>query len=553
MKKIIYLLVFTCGFAQLAFADFIESNPVGPGVIYHHEFREAGPWHIHVLEIDLSVDWIHLETVKANDRLAGYERTSSMATRNDYEMHRVVGAINGDFYESGGIPVGAQVLDGILLKRPTTRSVFWCTDLKKPFMDIVSFYGTIATSDSAIAVDGINELREADELIIYNKYYGSTTQTNYWGTEIIAEYVAEHPAVNDTVLVLVVAKDSIMAEGHGNNAIPSNGIVISGHGTASSFLNEHVFVGDTLSLILQLHPVTKPIIELIGGTPRLIRDGVATVEWSTENCSQSFATDRHPRTAVGFSQDSTKIYFFTVDGRQPGYSVGMSLYELAAYMLEWDVYQGVNLDGGGSATMFVRGQVVNSPSDAGGERAVANALIVISTAPTGPLTIISLDPKEVYVLAEFQVQFSVAGVDQYYNPVTIDQDSLEWSCESAIGSINENGVFTAGSDTISGYVYVEHGDIRDSALIHITEIASITLIPNPVILQVGQQQTITPEASDSYNNLIELSATDYQWSVTGEIGQITTEGVFTATQAGEGYVIATYRSVSGSTAVSVGF
>ncbi|HID93946.1 MAG TPA: hypothetical protein EYP60_07605, partial [bacterium (Candidatus Stahlbacteria)] len=127
MKKIIYLLVFTCGFAQLAFADFIESNPVGPGVIYHHEFREAGPWHIHVLEIDLSVDWIHLETVKANDRLAGYERTSSMATRNDYEMHRVVGAINGDFYESGGIPVGAQVLDGILLKRPTTRSVFWCT------------------------------------------------------------------------------------------------------------------------------------------------------------------------------------------------------------------------------------------------------------------------------------------------------------------------------------------------------------------------------------------------------------------------------------------
>lgn len=547
------MLVFICGFAQLAFADFIESNPVGPGVIYHHEFREAGPWHIHVLEIDLSVDWIHLETVKANDRLAGYERTSSMATRNDYEMHRVVGAINGDFYESGGIPVGAQVLDGILLKRPTTRSVFWCTDLKKPFMDIVSFYGTIATSDSAIAVDGINELREADELIIYNKYYGSTTQTNYWGTEIIAEYVTEQPAVNDTVLVLVVAKDSIMAEGHGNNAIPSNGIVISGHGTASSFLNEHVFVGDTLSLILQLHPVTKPIIELIGGTPRLIRDGVATVEWSTENCSQSFATDRHPRTAVGFSQDSTKIYFFTVDGRQPGYSVGMSLYELAAYMLEWDVYQGVNLDGGGSTTMFVRGQVVNSPSDAGGERAVANALIVISTAPTGPLTIISLDPKEVYVLAEFQVQFSVAGVDQYYNPVTIDQDSLEWSCESAIGSINENGVFTAGSDTISGYVYVEHGDIRDSALIHITEIASITLIPNPVILQVGQQQTITPEASDSYNNLIELSATDYQWSVTGEIGQITTEGVFTATQAGEGYVIATYRSVSGSTAVSVGF
>jgi exopolysaccharide biosynthesis protein len=71
----------------------------------------------------------------------------------------------------------------------------------------------------------------------------------------------------------------------------------------------------------------------------------------------------HPRTGIGINQDSTKLYLFTVDGRQPGYSLGMSLLEFANYMKEWNIYQGLNLDGGGSTTMVVRGSIVNSPSD----------------------------------------------------------------------------------------------------------------------------------------------------------------------------------------------
>jgi hypothetical protein len=554
MRKIVCLLVLACIHASVAGADFLESTPVGPGIVHHHEFQQGGPWHLNVLEVDLSVDWIHLETVKANDRLSGYERTSSMAARNDDEMHRVVGATNGDFYGSGGVPSGAQVLDGTLLKRPfETRSVFGSTLEKIPFIEIVSFHGQIlAPDDSCWDIHGINETRQTDNLVVYNKYYGTATQTNYWGTEVTAEYLTEPLAINDTISVVVVAKDSVMETGHGNNAIPSNGIVISGHGTARDFLNEHTLVGDTLALILRLPPLSQSIVELIGGGPRLIRDGTATVESVAEGFGQSFATDRHPRTAVGFSQDSTKLYLFTVDGRQPEYSVGMSLYELADYMLGWDVFQGINLDGGGSTTIVVRGQVVNSPSDAGGERTVANALMVISTAPTGPLALLRIHPDEAYVLAETQVQFSASGFDQYYNPVSLEPDSLEWSCDTILGSIDENGLFTAGSDEVTGYIYAAQDTIRDSALVHITNIASIDLLPNPIILEVGEQQTITPEARDAYGNLIELSAIDYQWSLVGEMGEISAAGVFTATQPGEGYVIATYHTISGSTAVSVG-
>jgi len=554
MRKTIPAALAILLLAGPAGGDTIESTPVGPGVIHHHVFREGGPWHLHVLEIDLTDEWIALETIKADDRISGYERTSSMSSRRDAEEHRVVGAVNGDFYASGGIPIGTQVIAGELLKMPATnRSAFAVGRQGEPLFEVFGFLGgCISSGGHAAEIHGINQTRGDDELIVYNRYHGSSTGTNYWGTEVTVDYLAGGPAVNDTFRAVVTAKDSVHETGHGNNAIPQSGLVLSGHDTFRDYLNEQVFVGDTLSLYLGLPPITVPIAELIGGGPRLIRNGVESVESVAEGFGASFASDRHPRSAVGFSQDSSRVTFFTVDGRQTGYSVGMSLYELADFMLEWGVWEGINLDGGGSTTMVVRGQVVNSPSDAGGERSVANALLAVSTAPTGPLAVLRVDPDEVYVLVETQVPFSVAGFDQFYNPVAITLDSLTWDCDASLGSIDQNGLFTAGSDQVSGRVWVNQGEVSDTALVYITDIASIELQPNPVILEVGEQQHMTAQARDAYQNTIELSAQDYAWSVIGEMGSITSDGLFSATQPGEGYVVAGYRSVAGSTAVLVG-
>ncbi|MDZ7340530.1 MAG: phosphodiester glycosidase family protein [candidate division KSB1 bacterium] len=546
------ILLLLLSLISVAFSQ--DSTPVGPGVIHHHEFIATGPWHIHILEVDLTNKWLQLETVKANDLLAGYERTSSMAARNDREGHRIIGAINGDFYGTGGVPVGAQVSSGVLLKTPANRSIFAITDLKQPLIDIVAFRGTIiSTNHTMLPIDGVNEVRENNELIIYNKFFGSRTGTNYWGTEITALYLPPAPLVNDTILVVAVAKDSILGiTGHGNNVIPANGIVISGHGTAGTFLNDIIFVGDTLKLVLELPPLKKSITQLIGGTPRLIRNGVASVEWQREGCGESFTYDRHPRTAIGFSQDSTRLYLFTVDGRQPGYSAGMSLFELADYMLKWQVYQGVNLDGGGSTTMVVRGKVANSPSDAGGERSVANALMVVSTAATGSVAILRISPQKAFVLTENQLQLSVAGFDEFYNPVKLATDSIVWSCDQRIGTITANGLFISGGQQDSGYVYAAYGSARDSAKIYITSIASIQLLPNPIVLKIGTSQSIEPETKDSYGNIIALPRTAYQWAVTGDIGTVSNDGIFTATKQGQGQVQASYRSVTGATTVYVG-
>jgi hypothetical protein len=554
MKYILLTAIFIISSFILT-ADSIKSTPVGPGIVHHHETISAGPWQIHVLEIDRTNPWIHLETVKANDRLNAYERTSSMASRKDSEGHRVVGAINGDFYSSGGIPVGTQVLKGELLKRPhTNRSVFGTDTSGIPFIDIVSFSGSLIKNDSIITINDVNDARNTNELILYNDYFGTSTQTNQWGSEITAQYIDTSLAINDTIRLIITNKDSIMTTGHGNNNIPINGIVLSGHGIARDFLNNNIFVGDTISVILNLPPIGLKIKELIGGTPRMVRDSVATVEWQQEGLAQSFAYDRHPRTAVGFSNDSSKIYFFIVDGRQAGFSVGMSLYELADYMLGWGIFQGVNLDGGGSTTMVARGNVVNSPSDAGGERTVANALMVVSTAPTGPIGIIKIEPEEPYIIIGDQLQFSIKAFDQYYNPITTLYDSLlNWSCNTIIGTINSNGLFTADTLMNSGYVYAEYNGIWDSVLVNVTDIASIELQPNPVILEINEQQLITPEARDNFNNIVNLDPQDYLWYLTDSLGTISNTGLFTATQTGNGFIVANYLSVSGSTAVTVGY
>ena len=98
----------------------------------------------------------------------------------------------------------------------------------------------------------------------------------------------------------------------------------------------------------------------------MVRDGKA-MTWSGLRM-------RHPRTAVGW--DKHHLYLVEVDGRQSDLSVGMTFPELAAYMAKLGCEQAMNLDGGGSATLWVFGQVMNSPSE-GRERPGANALVVL--------------------------------------------------------------------------------------------------------------------------------------------------------------------------------
>jgi len=116
--------------------------------------------------------------------------------------------------------------------------------------------------------------------------------------------------------------------------------------------------------------------QVVGGFPVLLaRGGRVGDLLVTEN--PSFAAARHPRTAVGFDPARGILWLVGVDGRQPGYSDGMTLPELAGLFEALGVTEAVNLDGGGSTVMVLKGIPVSRPSDAEGERPVVNALAVV--------------------------------------------------------------------------------------------------------------------------------------------------------------------------------
>jgi len=521
-----------------SYADSLDSVQVGPGVIKYHHIIESGPWNISIIKIDIRNPWLKFQSVKAGDKLMAFEKTSSMAARNNSEEHKVVAAINGDFYNtSTGEQIGSQVANGQLLKATNDwLNIAFDID-KNPIIGIQNFSGLIIKDDSIKNISGVNKVRNADELIFYNSFYGSSTSTNQYGTEVRVIPI-ENWLVNDTIRCIV---DTVVT-GIGNMVIGNNKAVLSGHGISAVFLVNNLFNDDTIKVVLNLTPALPKIEQLIGGNTWLVQNG---------NVNQDNG-DRHPRTSVGFNQDSTQLYMFVVDGRQPGLSVGMSYKELGDYMKTWGVHNGLNLDGGGSSTMVVRGSIVNSPSDIGGERSVANSLLLISTAPTGPLDNIRINSKELFALGGSNVNFAASGFDQYYNPVTIASGSLVWSCDSAIGTVSQNGVFTAAYDTVSGYVFATVGEIKDSALVHLAKISQIFLEPNPVILQPGQSQQMTATAYDNYNNQILLQQTDFQWTITGGLGTISAVGYFTATNTGNGEIIAEIDSISGSVPLTVG-
>ncbi len=537
MKIRIFLLTIFL-FTTIICAGSLDSVRIGPGVIQFHQVVDSGPWNINVIKIDIQNSWLKFQSVKSGDKLTAFEKTSSMAARNNYEEHRVVAAINGDFYNtSTGEQVGTQIANGELLK-VTSDWLNVAIDVdKNPMIGIQSFSGSIITSDSIKIISGVNKIRNADELIIYNSFMGTTTSTNQFGTEVRIIPI-DNWLVNDTIRCII---DTVV-QGVGNIAIGTNKAVLSGHGISSAFLVNNLFKDDTIKIVLNLNPALPKLEQLIGGNTWLVKDGIANPDNG----------DRHPRTSVGFNEDSTQFYMFVVDGRQPGLSVGMSYKELGDYMKSWGVHQGLNLDGGGSSTMVVRGAVVNSPSDIGGERSVANSLLLISTAPTGPLAHIRIQPEEIYAFGGSSVNLTASGFDQYFNPVSIASGSLIWSCDPSIGSITQNGVFTASFDTVSGYIYSSVGDIYDSALVHITKISQIALEPNPVILQSGQSQQMTATAYDNYNNIILLQQNDFQWSVVGDLGSITSSGYFTAANTGIGEIIAEIDTIIGTASLIVG-
>lgn len=538
-KKLIISLIFLLSFnvfSQQYDFDTLSNVQVGMGIYHLHIVENSMPWNINVIEIERTSPYNFFETVKSNDRLsAGLEKTSSMAARKNYAGHTVVAAINGDFY-SGSNPTNIQILKGEILTNPINREAIGFDLNNKPIIEIFNYSGKVIIDTNVNPINGTNKTRATDQLILYNSYFGSSTNTNIYGTEISVKLI-DTWFVNDTVRAIVENKIS----GQGNMSITSGNVVLSGHGTSKTFLDNFVQIGDTIKIINTLNPGIPKIKEMVGGSERIIYNGVNLNRWP----------ERHPRTAVGFNQDTSKIYLVTVDGRQ-SISAGMTLGELGDFFLQIGVYNAINLDGGGSTTMVVRGEIVNSPSDGGGERTVANALLLVTSTPQGSLNQIKMTPEFIKLYHNETVQCVVRGWDEYFNPVVLDTSKLQFSLSSDFGSITKSGLFTAGNEPDTGYVYVDYEGFKDTSIIIVKGIEKIFIIPEKAITDTIRVIKFRTAAYDMDNTYHSIPNNEYEWTSTNEnVGIVDTAGNFYGKSKGITNVIATYRGVSDTAEITV--
>jgi exopolysaccharide biosynthesis protein len=330
----------------------------------------TGPFVINLLKIDLQA--VEVRIAHALDEAVGLETVSSMALR-----HGAVAAINAGFFVTTGTYRGDDVsvlkIDGKLWSEPTNNRAAVGFIKQSNQTEIVfghlQFAGEIKSANGKKHnIDGLNRQRADNELIIFTPEFHQTTLTNPDGVEIV---VKGGRAVQ-------------IRHNAGSTRIPQDGWIISASGKARDWALKNLIKGSRIKLRTEIVALETESADkwhraenIVGGMPQLIKNGRLEITNELEKIRANFVTDRHPRTAIAKLRDG-KILLVVVDGRQQGYSTGMSLTTLAELLLEFGAVDAINLDGGGSSAMFVKGKLVNKPSDATGERAVSDAILIFN-------------------------------------------------------------------------------------------------------------------------------------------------------------------------------
>ena len=359
---------------NLRFTESLKLQEIEPGIEYGQttsghvsKDERTGPWFINVLRIDLKR--ARLQIVHALDEGVGLETVSSLAAR-----YQAPAATNGGYFRVAGTyrgeSMGMLVLDHKLMSEPyNERAEFGLIesgDKTEVIFGHLRFTGEISAGSVKHVVQGLNRPISPDEMIVFTPQFHRTTLTNPDGIEVVVRRNR------------VVSFDDF----RGSTAIPADGFVISAVGKSREWLKENVRKGSLVKFSWRLSSIEpgqnqkwRRAYSILGAGPQLIKDGKVAITNTEEKITAAFVNDGHPRTAIA-KLASGKLLLVTIDGRQPGESIGMPLTTLAELLLEFGADEAMNLDGGGSTTMVIHNKVVNRPSDQTGERPVSDAILI---------------------------------------------------------------------------------------------------------------------------------------------------------------------------------
>ena len=348
---------------------------------------------LYVAEMSRSEPTLHFEVALANAQVLGKETVRSMANRrNQRGDRRVIVAVNGgfgvlgDMRGYGGVLENLHIQDGELITQPTdTEACFGVTESGEFLSSTVQMEASIQIGERTLPLGCVNQRRlDGCQVTLYTPRLGESTRTNRRrGKEVIISGLPLPltPHYEHTYRVENVLSD-------GNSLIPRDGAILWFNARLRDPAVSEFTAGASGTLTLSLSPPEwNKVQHAIGGRLRLLKNGeinqtIAKMHNAEKKHTPGKRTpllnlSHEPRTALGYNAD--KLFLVVADGRQPQYSTGLTLYELASILIELGATEAINLDGGSSSTFVVNDTVVNKPSGQQ-ERDVLNAVFITADA-----------------------------------------------------------------------------------------------------------------------------------------------------------------------------
>lgn len=361
------------------------SRTVAPGVellAFTRTDPALGPQEVRVLRFRPDGARLSLRSIPAVRYGARRMRVSDLVMASG-----ALAAVNGNFFTPDGNVRGILVSEGRLYSEPeaaiggaATPRAAWRAE-----------GGTVAfgrpgsvlrwhRNGIAMGINGIERapgyLGNPDEAVLVTRTFGEASPGPTSALDVVL--AGTGPLRFNQPLPATVAEVRPSP-----GPVPDGGAVVTATGANRAQIEaEGVAPGDAVTVTLDVDdPAFAAAEEAGGGGPWIVHDGRPVVREGMlgEGFSPAHLDRPAPRTAIGRTADGT-VLLVTVDGRQPGRSVGATMAGLAQIMIELGATEAISLDGGGSTAMAADGELVNVPSgeDSGGrpgvEAAVADAV-----------------------------------------------------------------------------------------------------------------------------------------------------------------------------------
>jgi uncharacterized protein YigE (DUF2233 family) len=378
------------------------SVELAPGILFTQgTMRTAGrlPQMVRVATIDPRVPTARIRSLLSNDAVPQRERPSKLALRKSTPNLKAMVAINGGMSVEGrqdayAAPISLHVSDGeVWVAQACTYPTLGVDPAGGARIADVRLHATMTEVGRKVdkQIHRVNTHRDDAKVVLFTNRFASSTQTAPGGAEVVlALEDVLRPNGQQTVRVTDVRR------GEGNTPLAPGMAVLSVGGRTNDWVRK-MHVGDRYVLkttvvrnvnnscggVIDAAPGWGDVVETLGGNEWTARDGRVAAPPRT---AYPAGSERHPRTGVGVTADG-RVLMVTVDGRRPGYSIGVSLKEMGRLMLSLGAQHAFNLDGGGSTVMARRFtstdkfKVASKPSD-GRERLATQALAVYQVIPS---------------------------------------------------------------------------------------------------------------------------------------------------------------------------